>query len=129
MLYNVFYIQNNNYNNMTISEANYTIDLYCKIPFTETTGTFKIKNSLTTSQLVEYINTQVRDKFNIHNNYYIEVIEVESGELGIPIEANNELLRCQGYRNVNDYFVCYVRPVNPTTREFVRKNDYTFYDF
>lgn len=111
---------------MYISKASRTIDLYCKIPFSETTGIFKIKKNLTTSQVIEYINTQVRDKFNIHKDYYIDVVEVESGELGSPIQSNNELFIYQNYKNINDYFVCYVRPIHVTTGTFIRKNDYSF---
>jgi len=110
---------------MSNSELTSTIDLYCKIPFTETTGIFKIQNCLTISQFLEYVNHDVRNKLNINQIYDIEVIEVELGELGIPMETNNQQTICERYRITNNCFVCYVRPVDPITKVFVRKNDYT----
>jgi len=110
---------------MSNSELTNTIELYCKIPFTETTGTFQIQNNLTISQFLDYVNCQVRNKFKINQSYEIEVIEVELGELGCPIERNDELTLHQRYRIINNCFVCYVRPVDPISRVFIRKNDYT----
>lgn len=102
-----------------------TIDLYCKIPFTEITGKFNIQHNLTISQFLEYINIHVRNKLNINQRYDIEVIEVDFGELGFPIETNNDETIIERYRIINGCFVCYVRPVDPNTRVFTRKNDYS----
>jgi hypothetical protein len=102
-----------------------TINLYCKIPFTETTGIFKIRNNLTISELLEYVNVHVRNKLNIDKSYNIEVVEVELGELGDPIETDNKQTLPQVYRNINNCLVFYIRPVHPITKVFIRKNDYT----
>jgi hypothetical protein len=110
---------------MSIFEVNKTIELYCKIPFTETTGIFKIRYNLTISELLEYVNIHVRNKLNIDKSYDIEVVELELGELGKPIETNNKQTLRQVYRNINNCFVFYVRPVHPITKVFIRKNDYT----
>ena len=110
---------------MSTSELMNTIILYCKIPFTEITGKFKIQSSLTISQFLEYVNIHIRNKLNINQIYDIEVVEVDSGELGVSIQSNDEETINQRYKIINGCFVCYIRPVHPITRVFVRKNDYS----
>ncbi len=102
-----------------------TIELYCKIPFTEITGKFNIQDKLTISQFLEYVNTHIRNKLNINQKYDIEVIEAKLGELGLPIEPNNLQTIIQRYKIINGCFVCYVRPVESNTRVFTLKNDYS----
>ena len=97
---------------MTNPELPSVIEIYYKIPFTETTGIFKIKDSLTITELLVYIDTEIRpelnihfehnpqvlSQLNIHSEYDIEVIDVELGETGCKLEPSEETLS-ERYRN------------------------------
>ncbi len=109
---------------MTNSNVSKTIEVYFKIPFTEVTKIFKIKNNLTITEFLEYVNNYVRNQFNINKNYVIEVVDSDSGELGIPIQTNNQKLY-QIYGNVKTSLTYYIRPIHPVTRRFVCKTDYS----
>jgi len=112
---------------MTNPELPSVIEIYYKIPFTETTGIFKIKNSLTITELLVYIDTEIRSDLNHHfehnaellsqlnisSEYDIEVIDVELGELGPNLEPSEETLS-ERYRNklFNNCLVYYFRLVD-----------------
>jgi len=109
---------------MTNPELPTVIELYYKIPFTETTGICKIKDSLTITELLVYIDTGIRPELNIHfehnaellsqlnisSEYDIEVVDVELGETGYKLEPSEETLR-ERYRNklFNNSLVYYFR--------------------
>jgi len=95
---------------MTNLELPSVIELYYKIPFTETTGIFKIKDSLTITELLVYIDTEIRPELNISSQYNIEVIDVELGETGCKLEPSEETIR-ERYRNklFNNCLVYYFR--------------------
>ena len=109
---------------MTNPELPSVIELYYKIPFMETTGICKIKDSLTITELLVYIDTEIRSvlnehnaqvlsQLNIHSEYDIEVIDAELDELGPKLEPNEETIR-ERYRNkiYNNSLAYYVRLVN-----------------
>ena len=109
---------------MTNPELPSVIKIYYKIPFTETTGIFQIKDSLTITELLVYIDTEIRSdlnehnaqvlsQLNIHSEYDIEVIDAELDELGPKLEPNEETIR-ERYRNkiYNNSLAYYVRLVN-----------------
>ncbi len=112
---------------MTNPELPSVIELYYKIPFTETTGICKIKDSLTITELLVYIDTEIRrdlnihlqhnaellSQLNIHSEYDIEVIDVELGETGCKLEPSEETIR-ERYRNklFNNSLVYYFRLTN-----------------
>jgi hypothetical protein len=97
---------------MTNPELPSVIKVYYKIPYTETTGIFKIKDSLTITELLVYIDTEIRPELNIHfehnaqvlsqlnisSEYDIEVIDAELDETGCKLESSEETLR-EKYRN------------------------------
>ena len=94
---------------MTNPELPSVIKIYYKIPFTETTGIFQIKDSLTITELLVYIDTEIRSdlnehnaqvlsQLNIHSEYDIEVIDAELDETGCKLESSEETLR-ERYRN------------------------------
>lgn len=91
-----------------------TIDLYCKIPYTEIIGIFEIKDDLTISELLDYIDTEVRLKLNIQWYNSIEVVDIELGEMGYSIvNSHVETIR-ERYRNklFNNNLALYVRISN-----------------
>ena len=109
---------------MTNPELPKVINVYYKIPYTETSGIFKIKDSLTITELLVYIDTEIRSdlnhhfehnaellsQLNIHSEYDIEVIDAELDELGPKLEPNEETIR-ERYRNkiYNNSLAYYIR--------------------
>ena len=109
---------------MTNPELPSVIELHYKIPFTETTGIDKIKDCLTITELLVYIDTEIRSdlnhhfehnaellsQLNIHSEYNIEVIDIELGETGCKLEPSEETIR-ERYRNklFNNSLVYYFR--------------------
>ena len=59
---------------MTNPELPSVIKVYYKIPYTETTGIFKIKDSLTITELLVYIDTEIRPELNIHFEHNPQVL-------------------------------------------------------
>ena len=109
----------------TPPEAN-TVTIYFKIPYTDITTTCVVDNSLTTLQLMDYVNVDVRNNLNINPRYDIELVEVgqRAGELATCMEPRNDetlLQRCNGSSKLMAF---YARPVHPITREFVRRDNY-----
>jgi hypothetical protein len=100
------------------------IEVYFKIPFTEDIKIFKIQNNLTITQFLEYVNVHVRKQININDNYLIEVVDSDLGELGIPIQSNNNQTLYQRYGNIKTSLTYYIRPIHPVTKVFVCKNNY-----
>ena len=96
---------------MTNPELPKVINVYYKIPYTETSGIFKIKDSLTITELLVYIDTEIRPELNISSEYKIEVIDAELGETGCKLEANNQETIRERYRNklFNNCLVYYFR--------------------
>ena len=106
-------------------EAN-TVMIYFKIPFTDITTTCVVDNTLSTLQLMDYVNVDVRNNLNINPRYDIEIVEVGqlAGELAPCMEPRIDetlLQRCNGSPKLMVY---YARPVHPITREFVRRDNY-----
>lgn len=111
---------------MDSSQETMEFIVYFKIPYTEVTSVNMIKKSLTTSEFVEYVNTDVRNTLNINSKYYIEVVDISkpSGELAEPIEPRNDETLLQRYGDVNKSIAFYIRPVDRITREFIRRLNY-----
>jgi hypothetical protein len=92
-------------------------DVYCKIPFTEVTGTFRLQSNMTITEFLECANKDIRNNLNIHSYYSIEV--VQTGKLGEELERYGYIY------NAGNLVAFYIRPVNPVTREFIRRVDYS----
>jgi hypothetical protein len=101
------------------------IEVYFKIPFTEMTKIFKIKNNLTITEFLKYVNVYVRNQFNINDNYVIEVVDSDLGELGVSIQTNTNQTIYERYGNIKSSLTYYLRPVHSVTKVFVCKNDYS----
>jgi hypothetical protein len=105
-------------------------DIYCKIPFTEVTGTFRVQSNMTITQFLEYANADIRNNLNIHSYYAIEVVQTGKPgvELAEAIEPTHEQTLEERYGNIynaGNLVAFYIRPVNPVTREFIRRVDYS----
>ena len=85
------------------------IELYCKIPDTDITRIFNIRDDLTISELLHYINTKARFKLPIPSRYSIEVVDAELGEMGHKIENSDVETIRERYKLFNNSLVCYIR--------------------
>jgi hypothetical protein len=77
--------------------------------------------------LLNYVQTQVRNMLHIHGRYAVELVAVDQadGEYAPAIVANDDQTLLQRYGDINTPLAFYVRPVNPTTREYVPNADYS----
>ena len=118
---------------MTHTQELRTMEFYCKIPYSEITGTFRVPCDLTIAQFYEYCNNVVKVNLNIHSRYDIELVDIDNNvngqaELARAIELrNNQTLKERYHINYNNNYqtAIYIRPVNLTTREFIIQNDYS----
>ena len=101
--------------------------VYFKIPHSQISSIFMLQRTLTTTDLQNYVNEEVRNRLHIHARYDIEIVDIDKpgGELAPAIVPNNEQLLIQRYGDINVPIAFYVRPVNPITREYVRNIDYS----
>ena len=117
---------------MTNTQELQTMEFYCKIPYTEITGVFRVPCELTIAQFFEYCNNVIKVNLNIHSRYDIELVDIDNNvngqaELATAIEPrNNQTLKERYSNNYNNNYrtSLYIRPVNPTTREFIIQNIY-----
>lgn len=111
---------------MTTTEESDIISVYCKIPFTEITITFYSHDSLNIKQFLQEGITFIRTRLNINTKYDIELVDVSQpfGEYALPLQPRNDQTLRERYRNVNP-IVFYARPIDPNTREFIRRDEYT----
>lgn len=102
------------------------ISVYFKIPYTEPTVSALIRNSLTISELLEYVKTTVRSNLNIDSKYDIELVDTGKPllELASAIIPSNTETLLQRYGSVTSVSF-YIRPVDPITRQFVSYIDYS----
>jgi hypothetical protein len=102
------------------------IQVYFKIPYTEIASVFSLEKSMTMVEFMQYVNEEVRNILHINARYAIDVVDTNKpgGELAEALEPFNETL-LQRYGTTNNYITFYARPVDPTTREFVRQVDYS----
>ena len=105
-------------------------NIYCKIPFTDVSGMFTVQSNMTIAEFIEHANTNFRNNLNIHSSYDIEVVQTgnREAELASPIETTNTQTLEQIYGhiyNAGNIIAFYIRPVNPVTREFIRRANYS----
>lgn len=105
-------------------------NIYCKIPFTDITGMFTLQSNMTIAEFIEHANTNFRNNLNIHSSYDIEVVQTgnRDAELALPIETTTTQTLEQRYGhiyNAGNIVAFYIRPVNPVTREFIRRVNYS----
>lgn len=103
------------------------ISVYFKIPYTEITTLLRIPNNLTIRQFLEYVDNDLpRINLNIHQRYSIQVVETgkPGGELAVEMEPRDDQTLLQRYGN-NNSIAFYVRPVEPSTRQFIRSDIYS----
>ena len=106
--------------------AQNNIQVYFKIPYTEIASVLLLEKSMTMFEFMQYVNEEVRNILHINARYAIDVVDTNKpgGELAEALEPFNETL-LQRYGTTNNYITFYARPVDPTTREFVRQVDYS----
>jgi len=115
---------------MTPQNNSIMYQFYCKIPYTEFTHHISFNSSLTITQFIELVDSNfIREYFNIHDDYGVEVVEVGNNvnghaELAPALQPSEETLR-EKYGNNYDYVAFYIRPVVGPNRQFVRLNDYS----
>ena len=110
---------------MSVIESNTAYEIYCKIPWTERTGYFKVPKNLTISEFLEYVDTHIRDYFMIDQTYNIEVVEVSdkklncASELAPMLEPRTDQTLEQAYGHIynkNMSMAFYIRTVNRLPR-------------
>jgi len=101
-----------------------------KIPYMEFTHHISFNSSLTITQFIELCDSNfIREYFNIHDNYNVEIVEAGNNingdaELAPALQPSQETLR-EKYGNNYNYVAFYIRPVYGPNRQFVRMNDYS----
>jgi hypothetical protein len=100
--------------------------VYFKIPHSQISKVYMLEKSWTITTLLDYVQTQVRNMLQIHARYAVELVAIDQadGEFAPAIVPNDEQTLLQRYGDINTPIAFYVRPVNPTTREYVQNIDY-----
>ena len=123
---------NQTMNDYTSEDTNF-IEVYCKIAYSEINDIFNVPKNLTISNFINYANSTIRNRFHIHSSYDIEVIEIGDHTYNCPnelipkMEENHNQTMYEKYGhlyNRNCLMAFYIRPVNPVTREFIRRENY-----
>ena len=107
--------------------VNRTIMCYFKIAFSEETTTLKVPLTLTITTFLQMADEVMRELFDIHPKYIIEVVETNSskGEYGPALLPDNSQTLEQRYRNTSIPIGFYVRPVDSESGLFVQQSDYS----
>ncbi len=110
--------------------SNQTLRFYFKLVYTSKTWELDIDSSMKIVDFIQYVNKNsgLRPLFNIHEQYYIEIVKTNSNtngdsEMGPEIENSNYITIGEKFNPRFDAF--YIRPVISSTREFIRSNDYS----
>lgn len=123
---------NQTMNDYTSEDTNF-IEVYCKIAYSKINDIFNVPKNLTISNFINYANSTIRNRFHIHSRYDIEVIEIGDHTYNCPnelipkMEENHNQTMYEKYGhlyNRNRLMAFYIRPVNPVTREFIRRENY-----
>jgi hypothetical protein len=109
--------------------SNPTLRFYFKLVYTTKTWELDIDSSMKIIDFIEYVNKNsgLRPLFNIHEQYYIEIVKADTNingdsEMGPAIENTNITI---GEKFNPRFDAFYIRPVISSTREFIRSNDYS----
>ncbi len=101
-----------------------------KLVFTSHVWSLDIEESMNTADFITYINndTNLRQLFNIHEHYHIDIVKAGSvayrqPELAPPILAS--FIETVGEKFNPRTTSFYLRPVHPITEEFIRRDDYS----
>ena len=114
-------------------ELSNTIEIYCKIAYSEIKDIFNVPKNLTISDFIKYVNTTIRSCFNINSKYDIEVVEMGNHKFNCPNElipklepdSEHTLYDKYGHLYGRHYIMAfYLRPVDPLKREFIRQENY-----
>ena len=97
-----------------------------KIVYTSKVFNASIYKHMSVTDLIDFVNQEYREIFNIHTHYSIQIVEVGNNingdaELAHPVEASQLTI---GER-FQDYTTLYIRPVHSITEEFIRRDDYS----
>ena len=109
--------------------SNNTLLFYFKTVYTTNVWELDVNSDISTADFVDWINSsECHILFNIHKEYYIQVIEsginiYGDSELGDPIMVSYS--DTFGQRFNPKFTSFYLRPVDPNTQEFIRRNDYS----
>jgi hypothetical protein len=106
-----------------------TLRFTFKLVFTTNVWQLDIDSSMTTADLITWINEpEMRQLFNIHDRYHIDIVQTgnlryRQAELAPPIMVSFSETVGEKYDPQTTSF--YLRPVHPITEEFIRRDDYS----
>lgn len=113
----------------TPEQSSRIMEFYCKIPFTENTCKINVNSNLTIVEFLEYVDSIIKNNLNINSKY--DIILVEMGqprdELDRPIEPSYDQTLERRYGTIYNMGMSvgfYVRPINPITRDYIRRENY-----
>ena len=107
-----------------------TLRFTFKLVFTPNVWHLDIDSSMTTAEFITYINedTNLRQLFNIHEHYHIDIVKAGNKTCGYAelapsiVVSISETVGGKFDPNTTSF---YLRPVNPITEEFIRRDDYS----
>ena len=100
-----------------------------KLVYTSKTCELDVNSEMNLGEFITWINEdeQIRQLFNIHEHYDLQIVACGNkvngdAELAPPIDA--------AYETIGEKFnpkttAFYIRPVDPITEEFIRRDDYS----
>ncbi len=106
-----------------------TLRFTFKLVFTANVWQLDIDSSMTTADLITWINDpEMRSIFNIHDHYHIDIVQTGNlrygqAELAPPIMVSFTETVGEKFNPQTTTF--YLRPVHPITEEFIRRDDYS----
>jgi len=106
-----------------------TLRFYFKLVYTSHTWNLDVNSDMSSADFITWINKpEMHVLFNIHEQYYIQVVETNSNthgdaEMAPSIVASVSDTIGQRFNPRNNAF--YLRPVHPITEEFIRRDDYS----
>jgi hypothetical protein len=106
-----------------------TLRFTFKLVFTANVWQLDIDSSMTTADLITWINEpEMRSIFNIHDHYHIDIVQTGNlrygqAELAPPIMVSFTETVGEKFNPQTTTF--YLRPVHPITEEFIRRDDYS----
>jgi len=106
-----------------------TLRFTFKLVFTANVWQLDIDSSMTTADLITWINEpEMRSIFNIHDHYHIDIVQTGNlrygqAELAPPIMVSFTETVGEKFNPQTTTF--YLRPVHPITEEFIRRHDYS----
>jgi hypothetical protein len=106
-----------------------TLRFTFKLVFTSNVWQLDIDSSMTTADLITWINEpEMRQLFNIHEHYHIDIVRAGNFTYGHAELAPSIMVSFSetvGEKFNPETTSFYLRPVHPITEEFFRRHDYS----